>query len=112
MTVLIGQHEFEGPVTNFANIPSLPGVYAFLFEESHGLMLIDIYESGNLAITFAKSTSVLGTKILVFLICETRERCKAILAEISQEFPYDDGEILQNVPNKRTETNAGVSFSI
>jgi len=112
LSILIGQHEFEGPITNFADVPSAPGIYALLHEDPTGFMLVDIEQSDNLEQSLAESVASLNNQIVVILPCLNGSRRKAILAELVSEFEFEDDEpVVEAQKRRRSEINAGVAYT-
>ncbi len=112
MTILIGQHEFDGPVSNFADIPAVPGLYALLYKDTTSFMLVEINQTDNLAKTLAKAIANPNEKILALLRCHDLERRKAILNELIHNFEFDDEEPRHGMPTKGSETKSGIALSI
>jgi len=112
MSILIGQHEFDGPVVNLADVPPKPGLYAVLHKQNRDLFLLDIDQSDNMAHSLGKTTSKLDEKMVVLLACDSRDRRKIILHELLREFEFEDEAATQAAPARRTETKAGVARAI
>lgn len=110
MSILIGQHEFEGPITDFADVPSAPGIYALLHEGPTGFMLLDIEQSDNLVQSLTESVASLNSQIVVILPCLNGSRRKAILSELVSEFEIEDDEPLDEAPRRRRSENPGVAY--
>ena len=89
MAIIIGKHEFKGPVTNSHKVAELPGIYAVLHHENSDLTLVQIAESHNLSKTVDTLKGVENTSIVV-LGCSDHERRAEILNELWQEYDYED----------------------
>jgi hypothetical protein len=92
MTIVIGQHEFDGPVRAIGEIPAVPGLYAVMHKQNSGLLLVDFDQTENLAESLKKSAAKLSDKKIVLLRCDNRERRKEILQELLREFEFADEE--------------------
>lgn len=92
MSILIGKHEFDGPVANFAAIPRSAGIYATLHEDASGYLLVDIDQCDNLSETLSERFQTLVNQPVAILRCPSGEKRKNILAELINEFEYDDDE--------------------
>ena len=92
MSILIGKHEFDGPLTSFTDIPSAPGLYATLHEDSSGFMLVDIDQAENLSATLAERYQSLVNRPVVILRCASRSKRSFILDEIINEFEFEVDE--------------------
>jgi len=112
MTIWIGQHEFDGPFSNLADIPAAPGLYAVLQRENQDVFLVEMDQSNNLARSLAKSAASFQDRMVVLLCCDDRERRKEILHELLREFEFEDEDAVQAAPARRTETKAGVACSL
>ena len=112
MTILIGQHEFDGPVTSIADIPAKPGLYALLQKQEYDLLLVDIYQSNNLAKSLERSAATFDDQLVLLLPCDNEVRRKEILHELLQEFEFDDEESIQPLPARRPETESGLAIAV
>jgi hypothetical protein len=112
MTILIGQHEFDGPVTNIARIPAAPGLYAILHKESRDLFLVHFDQSNNLAEALKNTAKTLNDKMVVLLRCENGDRRKEILQELQEEFEFEDAEPVQTGLTLMTETLGDLPLAV
>lgn len=113
MAILIGQHEFEGPVKRFADIPAAPGLYALLHEDPAGFMIVDIQQSDNLIKALSATFVSINSQAVVILPCSNRAQRQAILNEIVREFEFEEDDLVLDEPKRRrTETNSGIALSI
>ena len=113
MAIIIGQHEFEGPVKTFTDVPATPGLFALLHGDPAGFMLVDIQQSENLTKSLTESYASLNSQAIVILPCINPSKRKAILTEIIREFEFEEDDLVLEVPKRRrTETNTGIALSI
>jgi hypothetical protein len=112
MTILIGQHEFDGPVIKIADIPAAPGLYALLHRQDSDFLLVEIDQSNNLAKSLKKSAATFSDKMIVFLRCDSGDRRHEILNELLQEFEFEDEEPTQATPPKWTETKSDLAVAV
>jgi hypothetical protein len=89
MTIIIGKHEFKGPVTKSHIVAEVPGLYAVLYHNDADLALMQIAESENLSKTVDTLKGAENTSIVV-LGCADRQRRGLILNELLQEYDYED----------------------
>jgi hypothetical protein len=89
MAIIIGKHEFKGPVSNSHKVAEVPGIYAVLHHDKAGMDLVEIAESVNLAQTVDRLKGAENTSIVV-LGCAESERRGVILNELLQEYDYED----------------------
>jgi len=112
MAVLIGKHEFEGPLGRFPHLTSEAGLYALLHEDSSGFMLVDIDEVENFSQDLPKRCRIDGSLPVVILPCLSRSERRTILMELLREFEFEDEESTVERARRRSETNKGVALSI
>jgi len=112
MGILIGQHEFVGPLETLNEVPATPGLYAVLQKENRQMFLLDMGQSDNLADSIKRSTLGCKDKLLVVYPCNSRDQRKTILHELIREFEYEDEEPVQAAPARRAETKSGVGLAI
>jgi len=102
MAILIGQHEFEGPIKSLADIPASPGLYALLHEDHDGFMIVDIQESENLIRALSASSVCLKSQATVVLPCTNRTKRQAVLAEIVRELEFEEDDLVLDAPKRRS----------
>jgi len=112
MTILIGQHEFDGPLNTLSEVPESPGLYAVLQKDNRQMFLLDMGQSDNLADSIKRSTLGCKDKLLVVYPCASGEQRQTILHELIREFEYEDEEPVQAAPARRAETKSGVALAI
>jgi len=112
MSILIGQHEFEGPLKSLGEVPEVPGLYAVLQLDNRQMFLLDMGQSDNLADSIKKSTLGCKDKLLVVFPCASRDQRKTILHQLIREFEYEDEEPVQAASARRKETKSGVGLAI
>jgi hypothetical protein len=112
MTILIGQHEFHGPVTNITHIPAAPGLYAILHKEDRELFLVHFDQSNNLAKALKNTANTLNDKMIVLLRCENGDRRKEILQELQGEFEYEEAEPVKPALTLKTETLGDLPLAV
>ncbi len=109
MSIVIGRHEFEGPVLNQLQLPNTAGLYALLHRDSEDYLLIDINQCENLREVLTPNVVIASNQIVVFLKCDSFEQRKKFLAELVKEFDFDEVDM----PNKkRTELNTGIALTV
>jgi len=89
MPILIGRHEFKGPVTASQVVPQIPGLYAVLYQDNLGLSIVQMAESVDLSKTAAALKNAKNTS-LVFFPCRDPIQRKTILKDLMQEYEYED----------------------
>jgi len=114
MSIIIGQYEFQGPISKSTEIPSGPGLYAQLHRDNADFLLVDIDQTDDLMQSLSKIiTASPDEHQIVFLKCEKTEKRKKILSELAKEFDFDEAEVaVAPAPKKRTELNCGIALPI
>jgi hypothetical protein len=112
MSILIGQYEFEGPISAHEEVPTGPCLYAILHQHDRDFLLVDIDQTLDLARTLSGSKDQLAEKMIVVLPCANASRRKEILHELLREFEFEDDEPVASAPARRTETKAGSAVAI
>lgn len=113
MSIMIGQHEFEGPISNLRDVPHEGGVYALLHRDQLDYLLIDVEQSDNLIQSLSKHFTHSCDQQIVFLKCDSLAKRKAIIIELSKEFDFDEAEaIVASTAKRRTELNSGIALSV
>lgn len=95
MGVLIGRHEFEGPIKTFAEVPPVAGLYALLHQENELFQLIEVEQSDDLLQALTESYLSLQYRMIVFLPCLDRNLRNSICQELAKEFGFDDLDLKQ-----------------
>jgi hypothetical protein len=110
MCIIIGRHEFSDPILNKVQLPYAAGLYALLHRDSEDYLLIEINQCENLRERLTPSIVNTSTQIVVFLECEAQDQREKLLAELVEEFEFDEVESLQK--KKRTELNTGIALTV